>query len=1015
MTRNHHSTRRPRARGTIALTIATLLSLPSPAFAIRRDVPRQPQAPGATALGTVPDVVLHPPGSPMQLSAPGNAMLGSPNPRAVPLARWLRGQVQASRAAQTPPTPGPRSAVLTDDQREAFETLRQKARGEVRMSVRRRNQTPRQIRGRVLQEPMPAAPGRTRAEATARAFLRNNRRLLLIDDPDRELELRGEVHDELDRTHLRFRQRHRGLEVWPAELVVHLDPSGAVDSMGGAFTRTPRHLNTKPSVLVADAIELARERVPEGDGATVTPPRLIVYTPVEGAPRLAWKMKVDVSLMSKWVVVVDAHDASVLAAFNDVHTQAVQGSGLDLQGNPQSFGTWFEGGTHFMVDTTKQMFDPTSNPPSPTTTRGGIIIQDAQNQPPTSDVQTLPPLADVTSVNPAGPWLADAVSATANFSAVYDYFLGVHGRDSLDDQGGNILAGVRIGQNFVNAFFINENNFMGFGDGEPFAGALDVVAHELTHGVTFHTANLVYQNQSGALNEAFSDIFGEAVEFAATGSLDWRVGTNLSNPFRNMEDPSSLQIGGGLGPYPERFSEFVNTTLDNGGVHINSSIINHAFYQLVEGLPGAIGLADAERIFYRALTVHLTANSQFIDGRLACIQAAEELFGVGSDQALRTGEAFDFVEIFDGAGTPDPPDIPATQGEDSALFLFADPDPFGPQSLCIFTGTGLCLGRLENPVDQSPGIVLSQFDVGPGRAAVTCDGSFAIFVDPFANLCSIPTDASEGESCFDLEGTVFSVAMSPDGNRFGFVLLDEFGEPDNFITVVDLLAEPPDDVISYELVALAPDGGTIGSVLFADAMDFTNDGRLLIYDALTALPLVGGGQVDVWSIYAIDLVTGATLNLVPPVQGLDVGFPALSQTSDRFLAFEALDQVTNISQVLLGDLETGDVSLVGETTGFAIPSYTGDDSNVIYSQDDARTGQQTLTGVSIVEQGIAPDRLTPVGGLSLRIPDADYGVAYRRGVCPEPGAGLLAVFALTTLAAIRRRGRRREERSDRVM
>src|SRR5262249_56882622 len=105
-------------------------------------------------------------------------------------------------------------------------------------------------------------------------------------------------------------------------------------------------------------------------------------------------------------------------------------------------------------------------------------------------------------------------------------------------------------------------------------------------------------------------------------------------------------ISGGVGRrYPWKLSEkiastdpFLNnfTGRDNGGIHLNSTIISHAFYLLAEGLPGAVGTLDAERIFYRALTVHLVANSQFIDTRLACIQAAEELFGAGSAQALQT-------------------------------------------------------------------------------------------------------------------------------------------------------------------------------------------------------------------------------------------------------------------------------------------------------------------------------------------------------------------------------------------
>ncbi|NJL59420.1 MAG: M4 family metallopeptidase [Desulfobacteraceae bacterium] len=178
---------------------------------------------------------------------------------------------------------------------------------------------------------------------------------------------------------------------------------------------------------------------------------------------------------------------------------------------------------------------------------------------------------------------------------------------------------------------------MYFGDGQPFAGALDVVAHELTHGITSYTANLVYQDQSGALNEAFSDIFGEAVEARTTGKADWKMGTNLSDTIRLISNPSSLEIISGSGRYyPSKMSRFyargdsLLSKLENqdyGGVHINTTIVSHAFYLLAEGMSGAIGIQDAENFNFGALTYHLVSNSQFIDARLACITSAEELFG----------------------------------------------------------------------------------------------------------------------------------------------------------------------------------------------------------------------------------------------------------------------------------------------------------------------------------------------------------------------------------------------------
>ena len=228
---------------------------------------------------------------------------------------------------------------------------------------------------------------------------------------------------------------------------------------------------------------------------------------------------------------------------------------------------------------------------------------------------------------------------------------GSHLTSDVDDDGvkdgASIHAIVRYGENYKNAFWIPGSNLIVFGDGRPFAGALDIVGHELTHGVIEHSANLLYQDQPGALNEAFADIFGEMIEAKkkeeeeGEGPPDWITGRDLARPspgspdlgrpVRNLENPEAFLTHFGR-PYPKKMSDFFHIQEDNGGVHINSTIIGHAFYLLAEGLNGAIGLRAAERIFYRALTFHLVQNSQFIDARLACIQAAEVLFGLGSNR-----------------------------------------------------------------------------------------------------------------------------------------------------------------------------------------------------------------------------------------------------------------------------------------------------------------------------------------------------------------------------------------------
>src|SRR5262249_24506780 len=150
-------------------------------------------------------------------------------------------------------------------------------------------------------------------------------------------------------------------------------------------------------------------------------------------------------------------------------------------------------------------------------TQGGIAIWDLRNLPAGNPPSGTYTRYLVSSAAPDSGWLPDAVSAAYGLSEVYDYYLDRHQLNSFDGNGASAVAFVRYGVRYQNAFW-SAGGVMIFGDAMPYAGALDLVAHEMTHAVTEKTANLEYKDQSGALNEAFSDIFGEAVEARTNGS-----------------------------------------------------------------------------------------------------------------------------------------------------------------------------------------------------------------------------------------------------------------------------------------------------------------------------------------------------------------------------------------------------------------------------------------------------------------------------------------------------------------
>ena len=849
-------------------------------------------------------------------------------------------------------------------QAEAIQRLKAQSKAKADVVLRPGNRTVMQIRGGGLEAPaggLAQASGPGTAERTTRSFLRANREMMRLDDPDAELKLESSEKDDTGAAHLKFSQWFREIRVWPSGLSAHLDPQGNVDSVDGAYVPTPGEVGVVPFITAEEAIAQAKGGAANWKSGTGKDSELIIYSPLDKAPRLAWKFSFSTDFFHAWIFIVDAIDGRILNRITQNPDASVAGSAPDLGSQTRNFNVWSASGKFYMIDTTKQSFNPAFDPVRDP--HGAISIFDAR-QVTQNNLKTI----FLVESAAANTWLPDAVSAMFNFVHTYDYFLDRHARNSIDGNGANVQAVVRVAQ-MENAFWSGDLKMMFFGDVLPYAAALDVVGHELAHGVTQSSADLIYELQPGALNEAMSDIFGEMVEAKVAGRPDWQMGTDLGKIIRNLKNPGALQIGGLNRPYPSKMSEYVDLPNsndgDNGGVHINSLIIDHAFYLLAEGLNGAIGLQDAAQIFYRCLTQRLQRQSQFIDARLGCIASAEALFGVGSTQARKTAEAFDAVEIFATPPTPEPTPLPPVQGADSTLLISFNP-VFG----------GIALGRRETAFnDPIDGIALVN-SVKEARPAVSGDGTVAVFADGAHDVCIVSTDDSSTLECTGNDGLVHSVAISPDGTLVAVVLRDILtGQADNRITILDIAK---DTTRTYELLAPVIDGSPVNTVLFADSMVFTPDSKQLIYDALSEIRFGGGAGVQRWSIFRINLPTDAITVLVPPLEGLNFGNPNISRTGSRYLTFDAQEIGTGNTAVVNMDLFTGDFGIVGTVgQGWGRPCFNGDDSAVIFAAPDAVTG--TFTGSSLFRQGLTANRLGTDGQRTLWLPDATVGVIYRRG------------------------------------
>jgi hypothetical protein len=269
----------------------------------------------------------------------------------------------------------------------------------------------------------------------------------------------------------------------------------------------------------------------------------------------------------------------------------------------------------------------------------------------------------------------DGLGATWElWSAAYD-------RDSLDGKGMPLLASVHYGRNYDNAFWDGSQMVFGDGDGvifERFTRSLDVIGHELAHGVTEHTAGLLYQGQSGALNESVSDVFGVLVKQHSLGQsaeqADWLVGAELLNPsvqgraLRDMRNPGTAYDDPRLGtdPQPAHMDHYVDTRDDNGGVHINSGIPNRAFVLAALAIGGNAWEAPGA-IWYAVLSGDgIKADCDFATFADLTVAAVGREHGEGSSQQAAVRSAWEQVGVLTpapGQPTPGKPGSSRTAGD----------------------------------------------------------------------------------------------------------------------------------------------------------------------------------------------------------------------------------------------------------------------------------------------------------------------------------------------------------------
>lgn len=456
----------------------------------------------------------------------------------------------------------------------------------------------------------------TRPEDLALAFLRSYGRAFGFRDAAAEVTLKSpsepSQRDELGMDHVRFLQVVRGVPVTAGEVTVHLRGDG-VTAVNAETLPGLQGFDVSPTLAPEVALEKVRTmlggRLGQPD-AEVSEPRLEILNRglLEDrvhVTRLAWFVEARGPALREYLW-IDAKNGHTLLRFSQLTTalnrQIYNGNSLSIL------------------------------PGTPMRSEGGPATGDA-----------------------------DADAAYQFSGDTYNYYLTQHGRDSFDGVGGALISTVHhcpsaLNCPYQNAFWNGDQ--MVYGNG--FSVADDVDAHELTHAVTERTANLFYYMQSGALNESFSDMFGETVDLTNTGGTDspavrWKLGEDVpgSGAIRDMMNPGTF-----FDPAKVSDVNYYCGGGDSGGVHLNSGVPNHFYALLVDGgtyngsIVTGLGLTKAGKIAYRALTQYLASGSGFADAANAFKQSCTDLLGTFGISVADCQEVADAIAAVEMASKP---------------------------------------------------------------------------------------------------------------------------------------------------------------------------------------------------------------------------------------------------------------------------------------------------------------------------------------------------------------------------
>ncbi|MBK7091751.1 MAG: M4 family metallopeptidase [bacterium] len=493
--------------------------------------------------------------------------------------------------------------------------------------------------------------------STAIQFLEKHRGAFRIENPAQEIVLLREDTDLTGMRHLRLDQYYRGLKVIGGEMVAHFTANGVMRSLNG-HTEADLNLDVTPAIAANAATDFAIQDLKSFFGAgNPAEPELVIF-PWEGTTYLCYRLFIySDTPMGRWEYFVDAKTGAVVFKANRIMDVDAVGTGVNVMGQPRNhLDVDFTGSTYQMRNNTRQ----TANDP-----HGHDGQMPAGNYLQTNIASSTLPGAiatDADNIWNAGGSQAAAVDGHVYSALVYDWWLHNFGRNSYTNTGTSMLTIVNYsGEGNNNAYWDGSRIVVwSAGSGwRSLAGCPDVIAHEWGHAFTENGSNLVYQKESGALNESFSDMMGAAFEFEfdSLDTPDWLMGENgqtsgagfrsMSNPpqygdpeYYGTSDPNWIDVNGCT---PSQFNDYC-------GVHTNSGVGNKWYYLLSDGgtfhsiTVSGIGYDAAIKVAARANLFYWTSGITYYNAALATVTAAEDLDSTGA-WATQVAKAWNAVGV----------------------------------------------------------------------------------------------------------------------------------------------------------------------------------------------------------------------------------------------------------------------------------------------------------------------------------------------------------------------------------